>query len=132
MKKILIVEDEAPVLNALSNKLTNEGFSVLEARDGEEGLKIALREHPDLILLDNVLPKMDGMSVMHKIREDVWGKKASIIILTNFDVNDPLLSNVVRDQPSYYLVKANNPLEKILEKIQEVLESKKAENTENI
>ncbi|MDP3973689.1 MAG: response regulator [Candidatus Daviesbacteria bacterium] len=126
------MEDEAPVLNALSNKLTNEGFSVLEARDGEEGLKIALREHPDLILLDNVLPKMDGMSVMHKIREDVWGKKASIIILTNFDVNDPLLSNVVRDQPSYYLVKANNPLEKILEKIQEVLESKKAENTENI
>ncbi len=130
MKKVLIVEvvdDEAPERSALRDKLTQSGFSILEAKDGEEGLKIALREHPDVILLDIVMPKMDGMVVLHKLRQDEWGKKASVIILTNYDANDPILFNVVRDQPSYYFLKANTPLENLLEKIQELLKSKKEE-----
>lgn len=125
-KKILIVEDEAPLRNLLRNKLGSEGFSVLEAKDGEEGLEIALREHPDLILLDIIMPKMDGMVVLRKLREDVWGKNASIIILTNYDTNDPILHAVVIDQPSYYLIKSDTPLEKVLEKAREVLESNPA------
>ena len=71
------------------------------------------------------MPKMDGMTMMHKLREDEWGNKASIIILTNLYANDERLSKVVADQPSYYLIKADTSLEKVLEKVRSVLESKK-------
>lgn len=131
-KRILIIEivdDETAVRGALREKLASEGFAVLEAKDGEEGLEIALSQHPDLILLDLRMPKMDGMTMMHKLREDAWGKKASIIILTNLDTDDKRLYGVITDQPSYYLIKASTSLEKLLEKIQTVFESKKtAEN----
>ena len=124
-KTILIIEDEEAERHVLHDKLIHEGFTIFEAKDGEEGFTIALREHPDLILLDIMMPKMDGMTMMDKLREDAWGKKASIIILTNFDANEERLAKVVTDQPSYYLIKANTPLDKILEKIQEALNSKK-------
>lgn len=130
-KRILIVEvveDDASERNALRDMLTHESFSILEAKDGEEGLEVALREHPDIILLDLSMPKMDGMTMMHKLREDEWGKEVSIIILTNFDTNNERLAGVVADQPSYYLIKANTPLEKVLEKIQEVIASRTGES----
>lgn len=124
-KKILIVEEEEPQRKVLRDSLVQCGLSILEARDGLEGLEIALREHPDIILLDVRLPKMDGMAVMHKLREDSWGKNASIIILTNYDTDETQLQQITTDLPSYYLIKANSTLECILEKIQEVLASKK-------
>ncbi len=134
MKKILIVdevveivEDDDSVRNALRDKLAHEGFAIIEAKDGQEGLDLALHEHPDVILLDIRMPKMDGMTLMHKLRQDKWGKNASIIILTNLDTNNERLAGIVADQPSYYLIKANTPLEKVLEKIQEVLESKRGQ-----
>ena len=126
-RKILIVEvveDEAAERSALHDKLTRKGYAVLDAKDGEEGIEIALREHPDMILLDIRMPKMDGVTMMHKLREDEWGKKASIIILTNFDENNDRLLEVISDQPSYYLMKADTSLDQVLEKIQEVLKFK--------
>lgn len=135
MKKILIVnevveivEDDASERNALRDELTLKGFSVLEAKDGEEGLEIALREYPDLILLDIRMPKMNGMAMLHKLRQDTWGKKTPVIILTNYDTNDEILAGIVADHPSYYLIKANTPLEKLLEKIEVVLDSSIGEN----
>jgi CheY-like chemotaxis protein len=127
MAKILIVEDDEIIYKMYQKLLQNHGYDVKIATDGEEGLKIALEEHPDLVLLDIRMPKMDGMTMMHKLREDVWGKKASIIILTNLDATDERLAGVVSDQPSYYLIKANNPPDKLLEKVQEILEAKKKE-----
>lgn len=70
---ILIVEDDVPELNALRDKFTHEGFSILEAKNGEEGLATALREHPDLILLDIIMPVMDGMTMLVNLRKDPWG-----------------------------------------------------------
>ena len=124
MTKILIVEDEAIQRLALQDFLTKKGFTVLEAADGLVGLDVALKEHPDVTLLDVRMPKMGGMTMMHKLREDEWGKNASIIILTNYDANDELLLQMTKDLPSYYLVKALSSLESILEKINEVLETK--------
>lgn len=92
---------------------------------GVEGLKIALREHPDLILLDVRMPKMNGMTMMHMLRKDPWGKTAAIIILTNYDTNDAQLLQISIDLPSYYLLKANSSLEHIFEKIQEILKPEK-------
>jgi two-component system alkaline phosphatase synthesis response regulator PhoP len=68
--RVLIVEDEAPLRLALGDALRGAGFTVLEAADGEEGLALALREAPDLVLLDLMLPRRDGFSVLRAMRED--------------------------------------------------------------
>src|SRR3989344_2983901 len=108
MKQILIVEDDKSLLQVLYDKLTQEGYSILSAVNGAIGLEAAQKNHPDLILLDIVLPKMDGMAMMHKLREDEWGKKVPVIILTNYDATDKRLTEIVSDQPAYYLIKADN------------------------
>ncbi|MCZ6597215.1 MAG: response regulator transcription factor [Planctomycetota bacterium] len=68
--RILVIEDEEPLRMALVDALTAEGFEVLEAGDGETGLALALREGPEVVLLDLMLPKRDGFSVLRAIRED--------------------------------------------------------------
>ncbi len=124
-KKILIVEDEDSLRLALSNKLEKNGYFVSQAKDGVEGLNMALVNQPDLILLDIAMPRMDGFSMLDKLRENNWGKKVKVIILTNFDADDEKMSKVIKDQPSYYLVKNNNTLEQIIEKVQELLSQPK-------
>lgn len=121
-KKILIVEDEESMLDAISNYLANQEFATLMAKDGEEGLEIALKEHPDLILLDILMPKMDGMIMLQKLREDEWGKTAPVIILTNVSPNaNSVINSVLQNEPAYYLVKSDVKLEGIVDKIKEVL-----------
>jgi DNA-binding response OmpR family regulator len=132
MSRILIIEDEESQRKALRDALNQKGYSILEAGDGIEGLRMALREHPDLILLDVRMPKMDGMAVVHKLREDAWGKSASIIILTNYDTNDVQIGQITADLPSYYLIKADSPLEKVVKKIEIVLTSKKKKESDSI
>lgn len=108
--------------------LSNHGYDVHTAMDGEDGLKKALADHPDLILLDIRMPKMDGMTMLKLLRQDAWGKDAKVIILTNLDPIDTVLQGVVRDRPAYYLVKAGTKSEDLLGKVEEVLEA----NKENI
>lgn len=78
-RKILIVDDEKNILEIIAFNLKKEGYQVIKAADGEEGLKKALEEDPDLILLDIMMPKMDGYEVCKKIREK---KNTPIIMLT--------------------------------------------------
>ena len=75
-KKILIVDDEKPLVEILKINLQKEGYETLEAFDGEAAVNIAMQEEPDLMLLDVMLPKLDGFSVLKKIRE-----KSSVPIL---------------------------------------------------
>lgn len=88
-KTILVVEDEVAMLKAISKKLEKEEFNVLSAGDGEAGLNIALDKKPDLVMLDIIMPKLDGLTVMKKIREEGgdWGARVPIIMLTN--LSDP-------------------------------------------
>jgi two-component system response regulator MprA len=122
-KKILMVEDDASIHNVLHDKFTLEGFHVVDAKDGEEGLAVALREHPDIILLDIVLPKMDGLTMMKKLREaNEWGKNVPIILLTNLNADDDKINQAITEnEPAYYLVKSNWKLDELLEKIRERL-----------
>lgn len=123
-KIVLITEDEPPMLRILTDKLTESGFETLQAKNGEEGLEIALKHHPDLILLDVLMPKLNGMLMMDKLREDVWGKKVPIIVLTNVSADtDETLEAIVKDQPAYYFVKSNSKLDEIVEKVKEILSS---------
>lgn len=119
-KKILIVEDEVSLLNALRDKLTREGFVTLEAKNGEEGLEIALRDHPDLILLDIVMPRMDGMTMLKKLREDDWGKTVKVIMLTNLSDMENV-SEAVAQGSHEYLVKSDWKIEDVVEKVREKL-----------
>jgi len=120
---LLIVEDEIILADTLEEKLKSEGFEVIKAYNGEEGLNIALTKHPNLILLDLLLPKIDGMTVFKKIRNDIWGKAVPVIILTNLsDAEVERNGNITNLQPSYYFIKANINLEEIVEKIKKRLD----------
>lgn len=122
-KTILIVEDHAPVRIALVEKLQHEGMKALEAKDGEEGLAMALREKPNLILLDIIMPRMSGMTMLDELRKSgEWGKSVPVIILTNLNPDDKIMREVVETEPVFYLVKADWKIEDVISKVKEVLE----------
>ena len=79
-KRILIVEDEKNIVDILSFNLRKEGYDTLEAYDGQAGLQLALEQDPDLILLDLMLPKMDGFDVCRNLRQA--GRNTPVIMLT--------------------------------------------------
>ena len=116
-KKILIIEDETPLRNAISDILTFEGFTVFQGKNGQEGLEVALKEHPDLILLDLMMPVMDGLTMLEKLREDAdYGKHAAVILLTN--INDPEKVAQATEAGSYdFLVKSDWNIEDVVKKI---------------
>ena len=120
-KTVLIVEDDKILSNALKVKFQNENFTVLTAFDGNEAKKIALSQHPDVITLDLLMPVKDGINFMDEIRQDNWGKTVPIIILTNLEANDKMVSKIIKDKPSFYLIKTNTNLESIVNKIKEIL-----------
>lgn len=121
-KKILIIEDDESIQKALADYFVNQELIAVNAKDGEEGLNIALKEHPDLILLDILMPKMDGMNMLQKLRDDAWGKTVPVIILTNVNPStSSVIGSVLDNKPAYYLVKSDVKLEGIIEKVKEVL-----------
>ncbi len=112
-KKILVIEDEYSLRKAILEKLSLSGFTTVGAADGEEGLRVALEWKPDLVLLDLLMPKMDGMEVLKKLRLN-FGAELPVIILTNVEPNDQTDNDVVQYKPSYYLVKSNLELENLV------------------
>jgi len=115
-KSILVVEDELNLLQAVAMGLSREGFDVIKAVDGEQGLRFALEKHPNMIITDIKMPKMDGMSMLEKLRTDAWGKDVPVIILTNMDTE----SNVLQGQKTGvvdFLVKSNTTLEQLFNQV---------------
>ena len=82
-KKILIIEDDVFLNELMAKKLIEEGFDVIKAVNGEEGLEMAQQERPDLILLDLILPGMDGFEILEKIKEEPETSAIPVIILSN-------------------------------------------------
>lgn len=120
---ILIVEDEISLRGALRDKFTREGFQVYEAKDGEEGLAMARDSHPQIILLDLMMPKMDGMSMLALLRStDAWGFRVPVFILTNLGEDDKLtMKGILEDSFAYYLVKSNWSIDQIVQKVREAI-----------
>lgn len=122
--KILIVEDEPSLVTILKNKFTREHFTVIEARDGKEGLAVAFNEHPDLILLDIIMPVMDGISMLNELRKDTWGKTAKVILLTNLSDSQKIDESLAQGV-SDYLIKADWQLDDLVTKVKEKLKEKR-------
>lgn len=115
-KKILIVEDESSLSGILKDKFEMEGFDVLMAENGLIGLETALREMPDMILLDIAMPVMDGLEMLKKLREDEGGKNLKVIILTNYGDMDKFVQ--AKDLGANdYLVKADWGMADIVERV---------------
>lgn len=115
-KKILIIEDELSLMMALHEKFKTEGFEVIEAKNGEEGLKMATKKTPDLILLDLIMPVMDGITMLKKLRLTEEGKDLPVIILTNLS-DDRAVSESLESGVSDYLVKTNWHLDDVVKKV---------------
>lgn len=119
-KTVLVVEDEQDIRESVAEALTDAGFTVLTAPDGLRGLQTALAEHPDIILLDLVMPGYDGHTVLAKLRVDSWGRNAKVIVLSSMDD----VSNIVNAHSGTitdYLIKAHSSLDEIVNKVRENL-----------
>lgn len=120
MEKIVFIEDETTLQKMLSAALKEEGYFVVTASDGEEGLAAVRSEKPDLVLLDLILPKMDGFTVLGEIKKDEALAHIPVIVLTNLESAEDV-GKVVALGATTYLVKANYDLPDIVLKIKEVL-----------
>ncbi len=120
-KTILVIEDDLAYQKILLRKLSMEGFTVLTAGEGEQGLTLALDTHPDLILLDLFMPGEGGTAVLEKLRQDEWGKSAKVAVLSNFAGDGPV-SQVLEHGVAFYFVKSDTSLEELVEKITDLLE----------
>jgi len=115
-KSVLIIDDEESLVTVLSRKFNDEGITTYNAFNGREGLALALEKHPDIILLDIMMPEMDGFDVMRNLHEDVWGKTVPIILLTNSSSIDTV-AKAVSSGMSEFLVKTDMRLDDVVNKV---------------
>lgn len=115
---VLVVEDDLALRTALVTKLQTEGYNVLAAKDGKDGLNQALASKPDMILLDIVMPLMDGLAVAKALSQDDWGKNANIIILSNLSDNQQI-AEAVGNGVYEYIIKSDKKLEEIVTEIRD-------------
>lgn len=119
-KVILVIEDEKIFQKLLTEALELEGFIVLSADNGKVGLEMALKHHPDAILLDIVMPVMGGLEMLEILRKDQWGKKALVIALTN--LSEPKNKDSIKENKIHsYLVKSDWKLQELVKKLKKEL-----------
>lgn len=119
-QKILIIEDDKFLRELISRKLEREGYSVSEAMDGEEGEKKIREEKPDLVLLDLILPGIDGFEVLSRIKQESSLESIPVIILSNLGQKEEIEKGLKLGAIDY-LVKAHFTPAEIIEKIKNVL-----------
>jgi len=120
--KILIVEDEFFLRTVLEKKLQAEGFEVILASDGEDAIEKILKEVPDLILLDLILPKKNGFEVLEEIKKDPYLKEIPIIVVSNLG-HELDIERAKKLGVNDYLIKAHTSLDSVIEKIKELKEN---------
>lgn len=119
-KKILIVEDDKFLRDLISQKLLKESFDIAQAVDGEDGIKKIKEEHPDLILLDLILPGIDGFEVLTQMKADPSLVSIPVIILSNLGQKEDIEKGL-KLGANDFLIKAHFTPGEIIEKIKNVL-----------
>jgi DNA-binding response OmpR family regulator len=121
MKKILVIEDDPILSRSVAGGLEDEGFSVSRAMDGEEGLSKAFAEHPDLILLDVNLPKVNGLKVFDELRARQPWRRTPVIVFTVVEPDDSIMALITKNEPVYYLIKSKYTVADIVGKIKDIM-----------
>ncbi|MCX6764654.1 MAG: response regulator [Candidatus Nealsonbacteria bacterium] len=124
MKKILFIEDESALQKTFRVFIEQEGYKMVSALDGESGFNLAKLEKPDLILLDLILPRLNGFEVLEKLKEDYETKEIPVIILTNLENPDDI-NKALELGAKTYLVKSNYTLSELVEKVKKALEEER-------
>jgi len=119
-KKVLLVEDDKDYLWLLRQNFDSEGIPVIYALDGEQGLEMAKKEKPDLIVVDILMPKMDGIEMAKKIKEN--GINAQIIFLTNLKDEAHISQAVEALDETDYIIKSDVHIDQIVARVREKLE----------
>ncbi|HCC22496.1 hypothetical protein A2480_04480 [Candidatus Uhrbacteria bacterium RIFOXYC2_FULL_47_19] len=117
---VLIVDDDAFLSGIYTTKLEMEGFRVVVARDGEEGLQAAKTEKPSIILLDVLMPKLDGFETLKRLKADSETKSIPVIMLTNLGQKEDI-EQAKADGAEDYLIKAHFVPAEAVEKIRDIL-----------
>lgn len=120
MAHILIVEDDSFLVRMYTSKFTEIGFSVDVAYDGLEGLKLAMEKRPDLILLDLMLPQLNGIEVLKKLKQDEQTKSIPVILLTNVSEKQEIEKGLSLGAADY-LIKAYFTPSEVVGRVKEVL-----------
>lgn len=115
-KKILIIEDDKFLRKIIAKKLAQDEYEIFEAVDGDEGIKLAKEKNPDLILLDLVLPSMDGFTVLYNLKKDKKSFKIPVIILSNLGQSEEI-SRGLKLGAIDFLIKAHLTPGEIVERI---------------
>ena len=119
-KKVLVIDDDEALVTALNERLTDAGYKVSSASDGQKGLDVALETHPDLIILDVAMPVMNGWDALTALRADGWGKDARVVMLTNSDDMENV-SHAIDQGTTEYLIKGSWTLDDIVAKVSQMI-----------
>jgi DNA-binding response OmpR family regulator len=118
--KILLIEDDPFLLSMYATKFELEGYEVASADDGEKGWQLSKETKPDIILLDILLPKMNGFEVLEKIKAEPKTKAIPVILLTNLNQRDEIERGLTLGADDY-LIKAHFMPSEVVEKIKKVI-----------
>jgi DNA-binding response OmpR family regulator len=119
-KKVLIIDDDSFLSGIYATKLDIEGFEVATAKDGEEGLKALEKMTPDLILLDVLMPKLDGFETLKRLKQIPAVKDVPVIMLTNLGQKEDIEKGIEQGAVDY-LIKAHFVPAEAVDKIKKVL-----------
>lgn len=118
--KILLVEDDSFLLSMYATKFEMEGFKVVMAEDGEKAIRLAAKEAPDIILLDIILPKVDGFEVLRQLKASEQTAPIPIILLTNLSQKEEIEKGLKMGAVDY-LIKAHFMPSEVVDKIKKAL-----------
>lgn len=122
MQRILVIEDDQFLRKAAGAALRRHGYVVLTAANGEAGLEVARAEHPDLVLLDLIMPGMQGFEVLKLLKEDQSTSSIPVIILSNLG-QDVDVKNALQAGAADYLIKANLALDTLVGRVKALFEA---------
>jgi len=122
--KILLIEDDNFLVEMYTTKFELEGFEVASAEDGQKGLEMVKREKPDIILLDILMPKMDGFAVLDALKKDNATSGIPVILLTNLGQKDDVKKGFEKGAVGY-LIKAHFMPSEVVDKIKKILKEHK-------
>lgn len=119
-KTIVVIEDDKFLRELISQKLMKEGYDVFGAVDGEEGFQMVKSKKPDLVLLDLILPGMDGFEVLEKLKKDPDVAGIPVIILSNLDQKEDM-EKIFKLGAVDFLIKARSTPGEVVDKVREIL-----------